>query len=145
MAPKAGHGAEPGGERRLGEGARALIGLAAMLLIAAVVAIPVALLLGGDDPPEVQTEAVAQAGREAGGETGGEADGEADPFAWKPERLKDLERRAAAGLSHVLYANSPGGVLASAKRTARWRDEIETAAKGADVDPDLLEAIVFLE
>ena len=36
-------------------------------------------------------------------------------------------------------------MVASAKRTAAWRDEIETAAKGADLDPDLLEAIVFLE
>ncbi|HEX6116313.1 MAG TPA: transglycosylase SLT domain-containing protein [Solirubrobacterales bacterium] len=137
MAPKVGQGAEPGGERRLGEGARALIGLAAVLVIAAAIAIPVALLLGGDDPPEVRTEEVAAAGRDAGGQS--------DPFAWKPDRREDLERRAAAGLAHVLYANSPGGVLASAKRTARWRDEIEAAAKGAGIDPDLLEAMVFLE
>jgi hypothetical protein len=137
MAPTAGHGAEPGGERRLGEGARALIGLAAVLVVAAAIAIPVAMLLGGDDPPEVKTEEVAAAGRDVGGDS--------DPFAWKPQRREDLEARAADGLAHVLYANSPGGVVASAERTARWRDEIEAAAKSADVDPDLMEAMVFLE
>jgi hypothetical protein len=115
-----------------------------MLLVAGVIAIPVALLLGGDDPPEVQTEEVAQAGREAGGAVA-DTGGGGDPFAWRPERREDLERRAAAGLAHVLYANSPGGVVASAERTARWRDEIELAAEDADVDPDLIEAMVFLE
>ncbi len=80
---------------------------------------------------------MAAVGRDAGGES--------DPFAWKPERREDLEERASAGLSHVLYANSPGGVLASAKRTDRWREEIEAAAKASGTDPDQLEAMVFLE
>ena len=36
-------------------------------------------------------------------------------------------------------------MLATAKRTARWRDEVESAAKEAGLSADLLEAMVFLE
>jgi hypothetical protein len=45
----------------------------------------------------------------------------------------------------VLYAKSPGGVEATAARVARWRPLIEKSAEKYDVDPDTLEAIVFLE
>src|SRR4051794_38436465 len=69
----------------------------------------------------------------------------ADPYAWEPSRAADLEQRAAAGNSHVLYALSPGGVVTSAERTARWRPLIERAAAAARLDPDMLEALVFLE
>jgi soluble lytic murein transglycosylase-like protein len=69
----------------------------------------------------------------------------ADPFAWDPSRATDFARRAAAGNSHLLYALSPGGVIASAERTARWRPLVERAAQTAGVDPDMLEALVFLE
>jgi hypothetical protein len=56
-----------------------------------------------------------------------------------------LTRRAAAGLSHVLYAKSPGGVVATAARVARYRGRVESVAARAGVEPDMLEAIVFLE
>jgi hypothetical protein len=69
----------------------------------------------------------------------------ADPYAWAPSRAADLEARAAAGNSHVLYALAPGGVETSAERTARWRPLIERAAAPARIDPDMLEALVFLE
>jgi soluble lytic murein transglycosylase-like protein len=69
----------------------------------------------------------------------------ADPFAWDPRRAQEFARRAAAGNSHLLYALSPGGAIASAERTARWRPLVERAAKAAGVDPDTLEALVFLE
>ncbi len=68
-----------------------------------------------------------------------------DPFAYDPDRRKEFEARAAAGTSHVLYARSPGGAGVTAQRVARWRPQIEAAAKAADVDPDRLEALVFLE
>jgi hypothetical protein len=68
-----------------------------------------------------------------------------DPFAYDPAREREFEQRAAAGTAHVLYARSPGGALASALRTAHWRPQIETAAKLAGVDPNRLEALVFLE
>jgi hypothetical protein len=68
-----------------------------------------------------------------------------NPLRYQSGARADYERRAAAGLAHVLYAKSPGGVLATAARTARWRGSVERAAQDAGVDPDLVEAIVFLE
>jgi soluble lytic murein transglycosylase-like protein len=68
-----------------------------------------------------------------------------DPIAWDPERKAELERRAAAGLAHVLYAKSPGGVVVSAVRTATWRPLVNRVARRAHLDPDMLEAIVLLE
>ena len=61
---------------------------------------------------------------------GGE-DGEPvpDPFAWDPDGAEEFERRAAAGNSHLLYALSPGGAVASAERVARWRPQVERAAR----------------
>jgi hypothetical protein len=69
--------------------------------------------------------------------------GEPDPFAYESDRDQEFVDRATAGNSHVLYAKSPGGVLATARRVERRRPQIEAAA--GDIDPDLLEAIVFLE
>jgi hypothetical protein len=68
-----------------------------------------------------------------------------DPLSFDPGRTSAYERAAAFGLSHVLFEKSPGGVVATARRTAAFRDLVEHAAAGSDVDPDLLEAIVFLE
>ncbi len=73
------------------------------------------------------------------------ADDAPDPFAYSEDRRGEFERRAAQGLSHVLYEKSPGGVLASARRTARRRPLVESVASGAGVDADLIEAIVLLE
>ena len=69
----------------------------------------------------------------------------AERYAYDPASRDAFEARAIAGLSHVVYANSPEGALATAQRVARFRDEIETATAGTETDPDLLEAIVFLE
>lgn len=68
-----------------------------------------------------------------------------DPFAYESGRREELERRAAAGNSHVIYAKSPGGVIASAARTARYRQAIERVAAEESIDPDLMEAMVLLE
>lgn len=68
-----------------------------------------------------------------------------DPLAWDASGRTRFEARAANGTSHVIYAKSPGGVVASAARTAAWREEIEAAARPEGIDPDTLEAIVFLE
>jgi Transglycosylase SLT domain len=70
---------------------------------------------------------------------------QADPFAYDPAREDEFVRRATAGHSHVLYEKSPDGVFATAERVERWRDRIDEQASAADVDPDLLEAMVFLE
>src|SRR3954453_17942935 len=104
----------------------------------AVVAI--VLVLGrGDDEPSAGVQLVPPPPSDARFQS------VADPFAWNPERSEDFVRRAARGTSHALYANSPGGVLGSAVRTARWRPLVERAARQAKVDPDLLEGLVFLE
>jgi soluble lytic murein transglycosylase-like protein len=68
-----------------------------------------------------------------------------DPFAYDPDQEDALVKRAAAGTSHVLYARSPGGAVATAERVARWRPQVEAAAREAGVQPDLLEGLVFLE
>jgi hypothetical protein len=68
-----------------------------------------------------------------------------DPYAYEPDREQEFEKRAAAGHSHVVYAKSPGGVLATARRVERFRDDIEQAADDAGVDPNLIEGMVLLE
>src|SRR3954468_10118395 len=68
-----------------------------------------------------------------------------DPLAYRPGAEQMLATRAAAGLSHVLYAKSPGGAMATAARVARFQPLIEATARRYGADPDMLEAIVFLE
>jgi hypothetical protein len=75
----------------------------------------------------------------------GTTDSTRDPFAYDAGRRADFEARAAAGLSHVLYAKSPDGVVATAKRVQALRPLVEDVARRAQQDPDTLEAIVFLE
>jgi Transglycosylase SLT domain len=70
---------------------------------------------------------------------------EPDPFAYDEAREDEFVARATAGHSHVLYEKSPDGVFATAERVERWRPQIEEQATIVDVDPDLLEAMVFLE
>jgi soluble lytic murein transglycosylase-like protein len=69
----------------------------------------------------------------------------ADPFAWDPARADEFVRLATRGTSHALYTRSPGGVLLTAARTARYRPLVDKAARQANVDPNLLEGLVFLE
>ncbi len=56
-----------------------------------------------------------------------------------------LDRAAALGEAHVLYAKSPGGVLATARRVAHYRRLIDRLAPRAGLDPVMVEALVFLE
>src|SRR3954462_10430684 len=88
---------------------------------------------GGPEPPKTLTPGA------------GNTETTVDPIAWSPKRRRALERRAAAGLAHVISAKSPGGAIVSAARTATWRPQVERAAKRGGVDPDVLEAIVLLE
>jgi soluble lytic murein transglycosylase-like protein len=96
----------------------------------------VLLVTAGQSSSDRAEEVVVHAAGLAGGD---------EPFGWTSDRNAELEQRAATGTSHVIYANSPDGVVATAERTASWRDEIERAAARHDVDPDRLEALVFLE
>jgi hypothetical protein len=68
-----------------------------------------------------------------------------DALAYDDSQDEELEERATFGLSQPLYAKSPGGVFATARRTEAFRPLIEDAVSGTDFDADLLEAIVFLE
>jgi soluble lytic murein transglycosylase-like protein len=121
---------------------RAVGGLLLLVTAAAIVAaIPLALGLGEREPLDVRVAGIA-------GEASAAADPRnpsVDPLAWDPSRRERFEARAATGTSHVIYAKSPGGATASARRTAAWREEIEAAADRHGVDPDTLEAIIFLE
>jgi hypothetical protein len=86
------------------------------------------LLRGDDDPPTYSPVNLKD-----------------DPWAYTADREGEFESRAAAGHSHVIYAKSPGGIVATAARVARWRPQIEAAAEQAGVDPDLIEGMVLLE
>jgi hypothetical protein len=68
-----------------------------------------------------------------------------DPLAYDHSQDDELARRAALGLGQPLYAKSPGGVFASARRTDTFRPLVEEAVSGTELDADLIEAIVFLE
>src|ERR687897_1826953 len=98
-----------------------------VLLLAGVAAAAV-VVLRDDDPPAYSPIEI-----------------KGDPYAYEPDREQEFEARAAAGHSHVVYAKSPGGVLATARRVERFRDGIERAADDAGVDPDLIEGMVLLE
>src|SRR3954447_4044283 len=76
---------------------------------------------------------------------GGEAAGDYDPLAYDSAHESELEQRATTGFADVVYEKSPGGVVATARRTARWRTLVERSARAYGVDPGTLEGIVFLE
>src|SRR4051794_10289809 len=56
------------------------------------------------------------------------------PWAYGPSREADFASRAAAGHSHAIYVKSPGGIVATAERVARYRDDVEKAAAESGVD-----------
>ena len=119
--------------------ARVVGGLLLLVLPAAALAtIALALGLGEREPLRLAALEIAFEGQSA-------AEPEKDPFVWEPARDEALARRAALGSSHVIYELSPGGVIASAERTAAYRPQIDAAAGRHGVDPDVLEAVIFLE
>jgi hypothetical protein len=106
---------------------RRLPALTVLLLLLAMGAAAY-VLLRDDDPPSYSPLEI-----------------EGDPYAYESGPEDEFARRAAAGHSHVVYAKSPGGVLATARRVEAYRDEIEAAADDAGVDADLIEGMVLLE
>ena len=83
--------------------------------------------------------------RDGGAPSYSPLDIEDDRWAYTDDRRDEFEARAAAGHSHVIYEKSPGGILATAARVARYRDGIESAAGEAGVDANLVEGMVLLE
>jgi hypothetical protein len=68
-----------------------------------------------------------------------------DPLIYRPDRQAEFVARAAAGAAHPLYVKTPGGVVATAARVARFRGLINQVTAGTSVDPRTVEGIVFLE
>jgi hypothetical protein len=108
-----------------------MVGLAAILL-ACTAALLIALL-GGSGPPRLPLPGIGRPAR-AG-----------DPFAYVGDRESDFIARATAGSAHVLFTKSPGGAVATAARLSGLRGMIDRAAAGSGIDPNLLEALVFVE
>ena len=111
-------------------------GVALLLAVAAGVAYLVISLTGALDRDVRSSERIFSGAVDGSG---------GDPFAWEAERRRDLEAGATLGYSHVLYELSPGGALASARRTARFRAAIDRAADEHGVSAELIEAMVLLE
>jgi soluble lytic murein transglycosylase-like protein len=108
----------------------------ALLAVAALAVLGAIILLGPDDPPRLAPGSGAAPGQDSA---------RVDPLAYTAAREGELVAAAARGHAHVIYAKSPGGVRASAERTARYRPLVEVAADTARIDPDTLEALVLLE
>ena len=124
-----------------GRGFFARVAAGVLLLAAAagaLAALALALGLGDREPLDLRVARIAREASAAGAP-------EADPLAWTASRQDEFEIRAATGASHVIYEMSPGGVVASAERTAEYRPQIEAAAVRHGIDPDTLEAVIFLE
>jgi hypothetical protein len=114
------------GRRRL-----AVAGAAVVLLIAIVIALTRSG--GASPPPPLPLPGIGQPAKPG------------DPFAYVQSRQADFVARATAGSAHVLFVKSPGGALATAARVAAFRPQIDAAVAGTDIDPNLLEALVFVE
>jgi len=108
-------------------------GLAVLAVLAIVVGVIVGTSGGSSSRPPVLLPGGANAGNTI------------DPLAYTPALAGAYEQRAAAGYAHVLYAKSPGGVLATARRVAALRPLVLAAARATGADPNRLEAIAFLE
>jgi len=97
------------------------------------------VVLGRHHDERVQSEGSALGPSVVGGVAA------AQPFNYAPSQRGAYERDAALGLSHVLFAKSPGGVVASARRTAHWRPIVDRVARRHGLASSMLEAIVMLE
>ncbi len=127
---------------------RRLTALAVLAALAAGVVAGIALARATMSPRPAQGAELAPFAPEAqpqARETREDADEPFDPLAWDPDREEEFVQRARDGHAHPLYTRSPGGAVRSAQRTARWRPLIERAALEADIEPEILEGMVFLE
>jgi hypothetical protein len=117
---------------------RRLLALVLVAAAAALVAVALARVLGGDDGGPATL--VPGSGRPPG--SGADV---VDPLAWDEDRSAGYAAAAARAFAHPLYEHSPGGVVATARRVDRYRPVVEGVARQADLDPDTIEAMVFLE
>ncbi len=68
-----------------------------------------------------------------------------DPFSYVAAHQADFVARATAGSAQVLFTKSPGGAMATAARVAAFRPLVDRATAGTGIDPNVLEALVFVE
>jgi hypothetical protein len=66
-------------------------------------------------------------------------------IAYDSSRADAFIARATAGEAHPLFVKTPGGAVATAARVARFRPLIDRVTAGTQLDPRLLEGIVYLE
>jgi hypothetical protein len=109
------------------------VALALVALVTGVVAVAVIGSGGNSGPPPLPLPGIGRPAKPG------------DPFAYAPDRESDFVARAVAGSAHVLYAKSPGGVLATAARVAAFRPLIDRTVAGTGFDPSMVEALVFVE
>ena len=120
-----------------GSFSRVVLGvLTVVLLVGAAVAGTVMSLSSDDDAEGFDADRIAAIAT---------SDDSEDPFQWEAERSDGFADRAALAYAHVLFEKSPGGVVASARRTAKYRQQIERAASAHGVDADTMEGMVLLE
>ncbi len=117
---------------------RRLLAIVLVALTAVVVAAALARVLRHDDAPAARLVP-------GSGQAPGSGADVVDPLAWREGSSAAFAADAARGLAHPLYAQSPGGVVATARRVDRYRPVIETVAGRSGLDPDTIEAMVFLE
>jgi hypothetical protein len=110
---------------------RRLVAVGALVALATLVTLVLVRYLGGDAPAGSSSLAIRSRLTTS------------SPY--EPSQAEDLEHSAASGLSHPLYAKSPGGVFATAQRTETFRPLVEQAVADSGFGADLVEAIVFLE
>lgn len=65
--------------------------------------------------------------------------------ALQARRSAAIAKAAAHGLDRGLFTSSPGGIVATAARVARWRPLIARAARGSGFSVRQLEGLVFVE
>ena len=119
---------------------RAVLAGAAAALVLAAITVVVALV--GEGPPPGPPEPLPGSPKPGAPPYDAAA---FQPFAYTDQAEAEFLERGSNGQAHVVYALSPGGVEASVARTVRWRDAVERAAAGTRIDPDELEAMLFLE
>lgn len=123
---------QPAGAQTRGAGVRFLLTVGALLLTSVILW----ALLGGQGA--VRLPPLPSAGQ-------AETPPPGNPLAYRTARENEFVARATDGEAHVLYVKSPGGVIATAARVRRFTALIDRATANSGVDPQMLQAIVFLE
>jgi hypothetical protein len=108
---------------------RLVLAVAAVILVVAVI---IAALGGSSQPKPPAPQAATSVSLR-------------NPFGYVASRESQFVARATAGNSQVLFAKSPGGVVATAARVAAYRPLIDRVTAGTGIDANLLEGLVFVE